>query len=363
MSAPRAIVQAFLIPNLRFSLPYVIMLLMIQGIHPEIIFELIPYVSMSQRQYQTIILAWTQLRLFASILQAVKGVKPQTFQRQRTRFKKFPQDQVSLIFVNFQNSVLKKMLVRVEYDKQVPAFMDILNLALNLSVVKNESVLEIQTLFTSCFADLRFLTTALMMHSIISLVRSDYPEIVSFLQQNENAVKNIIRLWEKQVNVKECYGGKMLDLQEPLKINIIFHFFISAVIDEELVDESLALLIRTYQEDFQIPCSSKLVEFLKQNFGSILPISHSWIIGDIRKIVECFHFMHTTSRSRTQVRYTLTPSSIPFAQSEFEQLVFEIGNFYPILDVFSKFWHEFFEKFAQTFEVSFLASGNIPWSE
>jgi hypothetical protein len=202
------------------------------------------------------------------------------------------------------------------------------------------------------------------MQSIISFVRSDYPHIVSLLKQNENAVKNIILLWKKQVDVKEIFGVKLLlDLHEPLKIHIMFIFFISAVIDEELLDESLACLIKNYEDHTQIPCSSKLLECLKQNFSSILPILDSWKIGDMCKVVELFLFMHTNSRSRTQVRYTLTPCSMPFAQSEFEELVFELGNFNPILLVFSKFWREFFQNFARTFEVSFLASGNIPWSE
>jgi hypothetical protein len=107
-------VNGLLTPNLRGSLPFVIMLLMIQGIHPEIIFELVPYVTITWRQYHAIIMALKQLRLFASLLPAVKGVKPQTFQGQRFRFRTFPQDQVSRIF-----GIIKLQEYRIKYKKMM----------------------------------------------------------------------------------------------------------------------------------------------------------------------------------------------------------------------------------------------------
>jgi len=131
-----AIVQAFLTPNLRGGLPFLIMLLMIQGIHPEIIFELIPHFQMSQCQYNAIIMAWTQLRLFASFLPAVKGVKPQTFQGQRSRFRTFPQDKVSRIFVNFQNSVISRILVQCGFAGTLPSLEVVQNFASNLVLVR-----------------------------------------------------------------------------------------------------------------------------------------------------------------------------------------------------------------------------------
>jgi hypothetical protein len=136
MSSPLAIVQALLTPNLRDSLPIMIMLLMIQGIHPEIIFELIPYVQMSQRQYDAIIMALTQLRLFASILPAVKGDKPQTFQEQRSRFRKFPQNKVSRIFADFQNEVLSRMLVQCGFAGTLPSLEVVQHFASNLTLVR-----------------------------------------------------------------------------------------------------------------------------------------------------------------------------------------------------------------------------------
>ncbi len=118
MNTPAALVQAFLTPNLKDGLPIVLMLLMIQGIHPEIIFVLVQHVQMSQRQYNEIIMAWTQLRLFASVLPAVKGVKPQTFQGQRSRFRKFPQDPVSRVFAYLScQRVPTDPKVQEEYDE------------------------------------------------------------------------------------------------------------------------------------------------------------------------------------------------------------------------------------------------------
>lgn len=207
---------------------------------------------------------------------------------------------------------------------------------------------------------------------MIAHVRSSYPEIVSFLKQNEeNALNNIILVWKNQVSVNEIFWGTKLELQEPPIINSLFIFFIYAVIDKEFIDESLAILIKNYEDDTPIPCSTKLLDFLKQNFSSILPISLSWEIGDMCKIVELFCFMQSTSRNTHQVRYTLRPWSMSFGeivyfgQPKFEELVTEIEKFffYQILDVFSTFWHGFFRNFARTFAVSFRPFGNIPWSE
>ena len=177
-----ALVNGLLTPNLKGSLPFVIMLLMIQAIHPEIIFELVLHVTMTRHQYNAIIMAWTQLRLFASILPAVRGVKPQTFQDQRSRFRIFPQDRVSRIFADFQTSVLSRILVQCGFAGTLPSLEVVQHFALNLALVRMSplAIFPIDQLFLSPNADLILLKTALQMQKMIAHVRVSYPEIVFF---------------------------------------------------------------------------------------------------------------------------------------------------------------------------------------
>jgi len=200
-----ALVQALLTPNLRGRLPFVIILLMIQGIHPEIIFELVPYVTMTRRQYHAIIMAMTQLRLFASLLPEVKDVKPPTFQGQRSRFRTFPQDPVSRVFVDFQNSVLKKMLVRCGFAGTLPSLEVVQHFASNLAIVRRSpsAFFPPGELFLAPNANLVLLKTALQMKMMIEHVRSFYPEIVYLLSHNKSALMNLIIVWRKQVIVKQ----------------------------------------------------------------------------------------------------------------------------------------------------------------
>ena len=85
MSVPTAIalVQILLTQNSSSNLPFVIMILVIQGIHPENIFEFFSYVTLTRRQYRTIRMAMMQLRLYSSILPAIKGCRGHSYQDQR----------------------------------------------------------------------------------------------------------------------------------------------------------------------------------------------------------------------------------------------------------------------------------------
>lgn len=365
-----ALVNGFLTPNLRNGLPFVIMLLMIQGIHPEIIFELIPYVTMTRCQYHAIIMAWTQLRLFASLLPEVKGVKPQTFQDQKSRFRTFPQDQVSRIFTNFQNLVISRMLVQCGFAGTLPSLEVVQHFASNLAIVRTSPcpIFPIGQLFLSPDADLLLLKTALEIKRMIAHVRSSYPEIVSFLVQNKNALMNLIIVWRNQMIVKQIVYHSLFDMLEPAKIHSMFVFCILAVIDTEFIDEILVRFIQNCG-DRNIPTHyfSKHLDFLKKTCKCI---EHNVLyIGDIGRVIELFSSMCTSTTRGFHARYALKQWSMAFGQivhdgrHEFEEETVEQGSSMPIFDVFTRFWNVFFRNFARTFEVSFLPFGNIPWSE
>jgi len=367
--AALALVQALLIPNL-CRLPIVIMILMIQGIHPEIIFELVPHVQISQRQYHAIIMAWTQLRLFASLLPAVKGVKPQTFQGQRSRFRKFPQDPVSRVFARFQNEVILKRLERLGFAGTLPSLEVVQQFASNLGVVRMSpcQIFPIGQLFLTTKSHLVLLKTALQMQSMIAHVRSSYPDIVSFLSLNENALKNICMVWKNQMDVKNIAFGRLYDILEPIKINDLFIFCILAVIDPAF-DRSLTQVIQNCgypSEPYQN--IQKYYQFLKDNCKSIEPMIFGNFLN-IGSVLDLFSTMVTSTLIVSISRYALKPWSMAFGQilysgqPEFEEVTIELGTYERIFDVFSRFWDVFFRNFARTFEVSFLPFGNIPWSE
>ena len=368
MSAPLAIVQALLTPNLRRDLPFMIMLLMLQGIHPEIIFELIPYVAISRRQYQTIILAWTQLRLFASILPPVRGVKSDSFRKRRIEFRR--ESPVSTVFIVFQNSLIRKMLEKCGFLGMFPSFETVQTLVQNLANVRTSHLpmFPIGQLFLAPNSDLVLLKTALEIKRMITHVRSSYPEILSFLSHNENAMKNIIMVWRKQVIVKQIVYGTLFDILEPVKINSMFIFCILAAIDPDFIDKNLDLFIQNcgdQNKTLHFSYNFKHLAFLNCETVEPKNLEH----GDIGKVIELFSSMLSSMTKSFQVIYALRQWSMAFGRivpcdrPEFEEVTIEQGSWVPIFDVFSQFWNAFFRNFARTFEVSFLPFGNIPWSE
>jgi hypothetical protein len=370
--AALAIVNGLLIPNLRTGLPFVIMLLMIQGIHPEIIFELIPHVIMSRQQYDAIIMAWTQLRLFASILPAVKGVKSKSFRDKRGLFRTFPQDQVSRVFAKFQNEVLSTMLKKFGFFCILPSLEVVQNIAANLAVVRMSycPIFPIGQLLLSPDADLVLLKTALKMKGMIEDVRSSYPEIVNLLSHNKSALMNLIMGWKNQVIVNQTIYGKLFNMREPAKINSLFTTCILAVIDPCFIDEKLAEFIQNCgdrNKTEQFSYNSEILTFLEENCETFEPMILR--LDDIGRLIELFSSMMTSTNRVFLVKYALKPWSMGFGQIvysgqlPFEEITIEQGSSVAIFDVFSTFWDVFFRNFARTFAVSFLPFGNILWSE
>jgi hypothetical protein len=371
--AALAIVNGLLTPNLKGGLPFMIMLLMIQGIHPEIIFELIPYVTMSRQQYDAIIMAWTQLRQFASILPAVKGVKSKSFRDKRGLFRTFPQDQVSRVFAKFQNEVLSTMLKKFGFFGLLPSLEVVQNLTANLAVFRTSPspIFPIAQLFLSPNADLILLKTALQIQSMLAHFRTTYPDIAYFLaQQNENALKNIIMVWRNQVSVNQIVYRSLFNMLEPARIHSLFIFCILAATRPEFIDENLAQFIQNCgdrNKTMQFSYDGETLKFLEENCETFE--AKTLQLGDIGRVIELFSSMLTSTKKAFQVSYTLRRWSIGFGpirhsnQPEFKELTVVQGSFDRIFVVFSTFWDVFFRNFAPTFAVSFLPFGNLPWSE
>ena len=377
------VIQGLLNPNLRRDLPFVIMLLMLKGIHPEIIFSLLPYVTISRQQYDAIMMAWTPLFLFASLL---IGGKPQIFEVQNNQFQRlsrlkksnpFANFQNSVMkriknsspFANFQNSVLKKMLGQFGFAGPLPSFEIVQSLVSNLGIVcrSHSGFFPLKEIFLYPDADLLLLKTALEMQKIIAHFRTTYPGIVSFLVQNENALKNIIMVWRNQLSVKETSYVYLYDVEKPV-MNDLFVFCIFAVLSPDL-DQSLAQIIANCgNRNVPFKNIEKHSQFLKVHCQSIEPMIFGNFL-DIGQVLECFSSMETSTTRTFQVRYALRPWSMAFGQivhdsrNKFDELTIEQESSMPIFQVFSTFWDCFFQNFERTFDRSFLPFGNLPWSE
>ncbi len=369
-SSAIAFVQTLLTPNLRYDLPFVIMILMIQGIHPEIIFELVPHVRITQLQYNAIIMALMQLSMFTFLLPEVGYVNHRSFQDRRLFFRRVPHHVVSRIFARFRNEVIFKRLKKIGFAGTLPSLEVVHDLVSNLAVVRMSSmqICPIGQLFLAPNANLVLLKTALQMRDMIEHVRSSYPEIVFLLSHNKNALMNLLMVWMKQVIVKQTVYGSLFDFREPAKIHTLFIFCILAVIDPGFIDEILVQFIQNCGDPtVPIPYFSKHLDFLAQTCESFEPINLQ--VGDIRRIIELFSSMCTSTNRVFQVRYALKQWSmgfghiVHFGQPQFEEETVELESSMPIFDVFSRLWEVFFRNFARTFEVSFLPFGNIPWSE
>jgi hypothetical protein len=89
-------VQSFSSLNVWNSFPIVIILLMLQDIHPNIIHELLLHFQMKHCQVRDIILAMMQLRLFSSsFLLDIGGVRKCSLRQKYRMIRQNPQHRVS----------------------------------------------------------------------------------------------------------------------------------------------------------------------------------------------------------------------------------------------------------------------------
>lgn len=375
MSAPTAtaLLQKLLDSNFRDSLPIIIMIFEIKGIHPEIIFELVSYITLTQQQYRSILNAINQLRLYASILPAIKGRKYRSYQDQLRMFQQNPQHLVSRLFGNFQQVVLSSTLKKCGFVGNLPPIQELshfISILADIRARAHSNMFPIAQIFLSPSADLILMKTALEMQKIIMLVRSSYPEIVSFLAENDNALKNIILVWKKQVNACDLIYDRQSHLPEPKKITIIFAFCILAVIDPSFVDEHLAEFIKSCgNSDVPLHFSQKYHDFMIEQDPEFECMRHSNRDYNIRRICRLFYSRKSSDVSGRMIEYSMIYWTLGFghirasSQFEFESPTILLRTQTPIFEVFLTFWDIFFRNFARTFAVSFLPIGNILWSE
>jgi len=360
-----ALLQLLLTHNFRDSLPFIIMTLVIQGIRPESIFEFLIYFNLNYQQYRAIRMAMMQLRLYASMLPAIKGCRHISYQNRRRMIRQNPQHPVSQLFESFQQRVLLIALNKNGFVGDLQFIKELTHFIYKLADIPPHSrIFSVSRLFLLPDVDLNLMKIAFEMQKIIEHTRLSYPEIVFFFTQNENALRNIILVWKNQVSACKLVYDSQYPLTEPIKMSILFVFCIIAVIDSNSIDKHLAEFIKSYgNSNIPLQISQKYQEFILEQDNCLI---HQF---DIREICSLFSSMKSSNDRGSMIEYSMIQWSLGFGhigysnQFEFESPIAFLRSHMPIFGVFANFWEVFFRNFARTFVVSFLPFGNILWSE
>lgn len=214
------------------------------------------------------------------------------------------------------------------------------------------------------------LGTALALQTLIFFIRSSYPDIVAFLQQNPNALENMFLVWKKQVTVRLNVYGKMVDTRVIPTIHNMFFVVMLAVIYPDFLDESLDVFIQSsgkLSRGINFFCGNHQ-EFLEEHFKS--ERGFNFCSRDILQFLEHMTKACTSlKREKFNFTYSLNPWSMFFGDidysepGQFGRLSVDLESSEPIFSVFESLLKGFFDNFQKTFEASFRPVGNIKWRE
>ena len=356
-----ALVKSLLTMRIWNSTTILIMLLMFQDIHPNILYELLPHFQMSHRQVRNIILATIQFRLFcSSIFRDIVELKHLSY-----FIRKNPHHWVSRQFYIFRKRIFFNLLKKSRFDDTLKytghAVRDFIS---NFVVFRRSPIFPIGQLFSSQNSDLICLKTACEMIVLFEQMRSSYPQIVSFLAQNQGNVQRIILIWKTQMCIKEkSYYKSRKHCHVTYSGNITVHpiheffvFCILAITHPEFIDGRLMRYIQTFGDRTELPedsCDPKYTDFFRKNCVT-------WTLQFVefrsKSLISAFSRMYNSDGPHG-VKYELnpTPATSSFYQKDdhqFECLTMEVERQYPMLRVFTTFLNLFLKNFARKFEES-----------
>lgn len=364
-------VQGFSSLKVWNSFQIVIILLMLQGIHPNIIHELLHHFQMKNHQVRDIILAMMQLRLFSSsFLLDISGVRECSYEQKCRMIRQNPQHRVSRLFNGFRSSVFAILIKKGGFENSLKHIgHSVRDFISNFIVFRMNPIfpfpgLFLSGLFLSGDMDRICIRTACEMNAMVLLMRSSYPEVFSLLAQNEIAFQRIILVWKTQMCImekryvkskKHCYAIYSGDITDHL-INDLFIFCMLAITDPRFIDKKIFFFIKNFgnrTELLEDPYNSKYLEFLRKNCkNSELKLLQP--CDGIGKVIGTFSRMPDYDGAHS-VKYTLQPGTVTsrlyrIDESKFECLTMEVERHYPILRVFTKFLEVFLHNFAKTLE-------------
>ena len=218
-------------------------------------------------------------------------------------------------------------------------------------------IFPIGQLFISSDDDLFCLKTACEMILLFKHVRSSYPQIVSFLAQNQENMLKIIRIWKTQMKISEKSYYKIKKLTyERYSGNITIHpihdlfvFCMLAITNPEFIDGRLLKYVQTFGHRTELPedsCDPKYTDFFRKN-------CKTWdlqFVGSLKIESMIREFSRIPNSDGPHgVKYELNPSK---DDPQFECLTSEVERQCPILRVFTTFLNLFLKNFARTFEES-----------
>ena len=363
-----ALVQSILTLRYWRNLPILLMFLMFQDIHPNILYELLPHFQMSRRQVRNIILAMMQLRLFSSsFLPDIRGVNHLSYRCKFRMIQQNPHNWAFRQFKLFGSGIFSILLKKSGFDRTLDytgrAVRDFIS---NFVVFRISPIFPIGQLFLSQDDDLICLKTACEMILLFEQVRSSYSEIVLLLAKNEFAFQKFILFWNTQVCIKEkgyykkgkqhhaTYFDNIAD--HPLRD--LFVFCIFAITRPDFIDTKLRFFIENFGDrsklHHQDPYDPKSIILLKRNLVT-RGISYDGT-AEIRVLLNDLHQMRN-SEGAYGAKYELRPAPATSGiyqihDPQFECLTKEVNREQPMFGVFKYFLEGFLKNFARTFEES-----------
>lgn len=365
--------------DLMNTFPFVIILLIIQGIHPEILVELISYVHLEREQYNAILAVSLQLRLYASLLPPVNGYTGSSYQQKRSIYARYPHKIISKLFGIFQREVRLNMLKLCGWGGKLPPLLMVQDFVSTLVHVRVQSrFFPFKEILYATQSELHLVRTIIQMQCMIVNVRERYGEIVSFLRENEYALDNIIIVWKNQVDIDS--SSMVLSPQSKASnmniMNMMFIVFILSVIDSNFIDQRLAEIIQCCGRNVQSKqFFPKHRDFLIKQISPVYEMKNEFedVInqGDILELIKVFSSMNFVGFPNGPKKgiFKLSYWSMCFGhirssnEVNFNYAIYEVSMGSRIFNVFSTFWDVFFENFSLTFDLSFRPIGNILWSE
>lgn len=356
--AAAALVQSFFTLKGWHRLPIVIMLLMLQDIHPKIIYELLPHFHLKRRQIRNIILAMMQLRLFSSsFLPNQSDLSHRSDPSHGSYCMRVITIRIRQLTF-FRSRIFGFLLQKSGFESTMEytghAVRDFIS---SFVVFRTIPIFRIGIVFISSDDDLFCLKTACDMICLFKHVRSSYPKIVSFLAQNQENVQMIIMLWKTQMSAKEkSYYRRGKHTHERYSGDITIHpihdlfvVCILAITHPEFIDGRLLKYIETFGDQTELPedsCDPKYTDFIRHE-------CKTWdlqFVGylKMKSMIRVFSRI-PNSDDPHGAKYELNPSK---EDPQFECLTVVVERQFPMLRVFTTFLNLFLKNFTRTFEES-----------
>jgi hypothetical protein len=366
--------QLLLTPEYRKSLPIVMMILMMQGIHHDVIFQLISSLELTASQFQSLVLASFQMRVF---LELTGLFKSHQVLLNRTRKRTYRQTSYVHFFDYFKQNLVKKMLQRLQFCGDLPLiYAEPVFPSLKKLIDFQDSLPPIyRELLSLSISERRLilLKNAVELQKMIVCMREENSVLASFFRRNPNAVFNVVLCWVQQVSSYEMTPQNLFKSSKDFKrtpMDFSMIVILVAVIYPNFLDDVLSRYVNSAGGDYQHKISSDYVELiiaLLNSTGTILPDYDCWFnSGDFLGLIQMMSSMRFPDSDYSRI---IRMESWSFLFGHIESRGYDIFHTastnlfrdgFLVLDVLQSFCLAFFSNLRDSFPVLVII-GNHRW--